>query len=145
MDNKSKQQELQEIMFEVENYKRRMEGLSRQSQAINDMVIELNSTIEALEGLSESKSGTSILVPIGSNSFIRAELKDTENIIFGIGANISVEKTTADAKKILEARGEELKVSMEKIQNAAVDVNKRLLELNAESEKLIREIQEGQK
>ena len=143
MDKKSKQQELQEIVIEVENYKRRMEGMSRQSQAINDMIIELNSTIDALGGLSENKPGTAILVPIGSNSFARAELKDNERVIVGIGANISVEKTIADAKKSLETRIEEMKDTMEKIQKSAVEVNNRLLELNSEYERLIREMQEG--
>lgn len=141
MDKKSKQQELQGIIVEIENYKRRIEGLSRQIQLIENTMIELNSTIEAINALAENKPGTPILVPLGSNSFVRAELKDTEKIIIGIGANISIEKSLADAKKSLESRGEELRATMEKIQKAAIEVNNKLLDLNAESERLIREIQ----
>lgn len=141
MDKKSKQQELQGIIVEIENYKRRMEGLSRQGQLIENTILELNSTIEALSALSENKPGTSILVPIGSNSFVRAELKDTERVIVGIGANISAEKNIADAKKSLEIRGEELKAALEKIQKTAIDVNNKLIELNSEYERLIGEIQ----
>ncbi len=141
MDKKSKQQELQKIVIEIENYKRIMEGISRQIQLIEGTMIELNSTIEVLTALSENKSGTPILVPIGSNSFVKAELKDTERVIFGIGANISVEKTIADAKKGLDTRGEELKTAMEKIEKNAVGVNNKLIELNSQYERLVGEMQ----
>ncbi len=144
MDKMTKQQELQGIVGEIENYKRRMEELSRQGQLIENTALELNSTIEALNALAENKPGTTILVPLGSGSFARAELKDTEKVIVGIGSNISVEKNTADAKKVIEARVEELNSTFEKIQKTAIGVNNKLIELSAESERLIRAIRGGQ-
>ncbi len=141
MDKMTKQQELQGIVGEIENYKRRMEELSRQGQLIENTALELNSTIEALNALAENKPGTTILVPLGSGSFARAELKDTEKVIVGIGSNISVEKNTADAKKVIETRVEELNSTFEKIQKTAIGVNNKLIELNSEYERLIRAIQ----
>ena len=141
MDGINKREELQKLMAESEEYKKRMEDVSRQIQLIGATQTELKSTITALDALKENKSGTEILVPLGSNSFIRAELKDTEKVLIGVGANISLEKTTDGAKGFLESRGEEMNNTIVKLQTIAKEINMTMVQLNAKSEGLIREIQ----
>ena len=136
-----KQQELKRILVEMENYRRRLEAISGQSKLVEGSIQELNSTINALNSLKESNPGTEILVPLGSDSFIRAELKDTERVITGIGGGVSVENRIEDAKKFLEKRREKMNRDMEKLQKTATETNRRLVELNSRYETLIREIQ----
>ena len=131
MDGINKREELQKLMAESEEYKKRMEDVSRQIQLIGATQTELKSTITALDALKENKSGTEILVPLGSNSFIRAELKDTEKVLIGVGANISLEKTTDGAKGFLESRGEEMNNTIVKLQTIAKEINMTMVQMHS--------------
>jgi len=105
---------------------------------------ETEAAIRALDSLKEAKKGDEILVPIGSGSFIKGQIKDKENVIIGIGAGISVEKKVSEAKKILKEREKDVKDTLEKLRSGATEANKKLMELNSKSEEIIREIQAGE-
>ncbi len=136
-----KQRELQRILIEADNYKKQIDSLSAQIQIVENKRMEMDSTIETMDSLKENKIGTEILVPIGSNSFVRAELRDNKKIIVGIGAGISVEKTIDEAKEILKSRNKELENTMNKLQSAIIGIKNELLELDSTSKKLIQELQ----
>ncbi|OYT40579.1 MAG: prefoldin subunit alpha [Candidatus Altiarchaeales archaeon ex4484_43] len=136
-----KQRELQRILIEADNYKKQIDSLSAQIQIVENKRMEMDSTIETMDSLKENKIGTEILVPIGSNSFVRAELRDNKKIIVGIGAGISVEKTIDEAKEILKSRNKELEDTMNKLQSAIIGIKNELLELDSTSKKLIQELQ----
>jgi prefoldin alpha subunit len=61
-----------------------------------------------LESLEKEKENSELLVPIGSTSYIRAKLDNPDNIIVGIGAGVSVEKTRQEAKEVIKKRMEDL-------------------------------------
>jgi len=137
-------EELQRMYFEAENYKRQLEGISAQIQVLEAAMAETEAAIKALDSLREAKKGDEILVPIGSGSFIKGEIKDKESVIIGIGAGISVEKKVSEAKKILEAREKDMKDTLEKLRNGATQANKKLMELSSKSEGIMQEIQAGE-
>jgi len=145
MEVKDKRQELQRILMELETYRRQMDSLRNEIQLLDSTMAELRSSLTALDALKENKAGTEILVSIGSGSFIRAELKDVERVIVGVGAGISIEKNVDEGRKILEARSEEITKTMEKLQKSVVEINDRLVKLNDEYQRLMREIQAEQK
>jgi len=145
MEVKDKRQELQRILMELETYRRQMDSLRNEIQLLDSTMAELRSSLTALDALKENKAGTEILVSIGSGSFIRAELKDVERVIVGVGAGISIEKNVDEGRKILEARSEEITKTMEKLQKSVVELNDRLVKLNDEYQRLMREIQAEQK
>jgi prefoldin alpha subunit len=101
---------------------------------------ETRATIAALDALKENKPGASILMPIGSGCIIRAKLEDTENVIVGVGAGISIENKIGDAKKHLEERVEQVNKAMEKLQKSAYAINQKLLEIEEESKELIADV-----
>ncbi|RLI90093.1 MAG: prefoldin subunit alpha [Candidatus Altiarchaeales archaeon] len=136
-----KQRELQRILIEADNYRKQIDSLSAQIQIVENKRMEIDSTIETMDSLKENRIGTEILVPIGSNSFVRAELKDNKKVIVEIGAGISVEKTIDEAKEILKMRNKELENTMNKLQSAVAEIKNKLLELDSTSKKLIRELQ----
>ncbi len=136
-----KQQKLQRILIEADNYKKQIDSLSRQMQIIENMRMDTLSTQEAISSLKENKIGKEILVPVGSNSFVRAELRDNKKVIVDIGAGISVEKTIEDAREILESRDKELEDTRNKIQDKINEMNRKLLEMDSLSRRLIQELQ----
>ena len=139
-----KREELQRMYLEAENYRRQLEGISAQIQVLDAAMAETEAAIKALDSLKEAKKGDEILVPIGSGSFIKGEIKDKESVIIGIGAGISVEKKVSEAKKILDKRQKDMQGAMEKMRNGATEANKKLMEISSKSEEIIREIQAGE-
>lgn len=132
------------MMMEVEAYKRQMDTLSGQMQMVESKRMEINSTLEAMDSIRGNKAGTEILVHMGSNSFIRAELKENRRVVVGIGAGVSVEKTIDEAKVLLKSRYEELAKTLNRLQSAIVETNNKLIELDSRSRGLIQELQKSQ-
>ena len=98
---------------------------------------ELATSKVTLEGLKNLKKEDEILVPIGASSFIRARIDDTETVIVGIGANVSVDRSTDDA---VENLGERIALTETKIkenQDNYMRVAEKLEELNFQARKLI--------
>lgn len=141
----SPKQELQAIMVEVEGHKRQMDAIRSEMQMLESTKEELQSTIAALSALRENKPGTGILVSVGSGSFLKAQLKDTENAIIGVGGGLSIEKKADEAKKLLEERSSDVSKLMEKLENNAEALGKRLMELDGRYRMLMGELQGGQR
>jgi len=124
-----RREEIQGIMMEAENYRRHIESLKGEMQLLEATMKELNASLAALDALKENKKGASMLVPIGSGSFVKAELKDSEKVIVGMGAGISLEKSIEEAKAVLGERGKEIAQAMEKLQKNALEVSEVLMQL----------------
>ncbi|MBN2014813.1 MAG: prefoldin subunit alpha [Candidatus Altiarchaeota archaeon] len=138
---KAKEQKgLQRLLMEMEAYRRQAEELARQMQLVESRIIEIESTMVSLESLGGRKIGSEIMVPIGSDCFIRAELKDNENVIVGIGASVSIEETLPKAKEILKSREEKMDEALSKLQKALTEVNKKLVELESAYNEMIKEM-----
>ncbi len=136
------QEELQKILIELENYKRQLEILEKEDHLMDSTLLELNSTQRALEAVKKNKPGKEILVPLGSGSYIKGELKDTEKVLIGVGAGVSIEKTVEEAGKTLQEREKTLTKSREELQKKATELNDKILELNSQAEELIRKSRE---
>ena len=141
VEDTKKQEELRDIVAQLEAHKGQLDALSRQAQLIDSAILEIQTTIQAMNSLKESKVGTEILVALGSDSFVRAKLEDTEKVLTGVGASISVEKKVDDAIETLKSRGDDLSKTLEKLQKTALEVNTRAASLNSIAEKLLAEIQ----
>ena len=72
--------------------------------ALRDVLVA-NST---LEGINRKPKGTETLVPIGADSYMRAEISDSEKVVMGIGAEVCMEKTIDESLAELRNRQAEL-------------------------------------
>ena len=133
----SSEQEIQRTLMQLEAERRRFEALSKQGQLVESALIEVNATIQALNSMAEVKEGTEILVSLGANTFVKATLKDKENVMVGVGAGVSIEKKRAEAVSSLEARREELSKTMGSIQKMSAEAAARVEALNDAAEGMI--------
>jgi prefoldin alpha subunit len=141
-DNRAeKERKLRQIMTEVEAHRGQIEDLSRQMQYAEGKIIELNSALVSLDSIKHAEKGKNILVPIGADAFIHAELADVKKVIIGIGADMSIEESVEGAEKQLKGKAEQMGEAMKKLQNAITHVNTRLLELDAMSQRMLQDIQ----
>ena len=100
---------------------------------------ELATSKLTLEGIKNLTKGDEILVPIGASSFVRARIDDTAQVIAGIGANVSVDRSIDDATKNLEERITLIEAKIKENQENYMNVAERLEELTAQARALMGE------
>jgi len=94
----------QELLTNIQILQEQAKVFASNIEMLNMYLEDLYRSKTTLEGLKSVNQGDEILVPIGASSFIRARIDDTQNVISGIGANVSVDRTVDEAIKNLEER-----------------------------------------
>ena len=79
-------------------------------------------------------------MPIGFGSFVKANLVNTDTIVVGIGAGVSIEKKIDDAKSFLEKRKDELTKYYEQLNNTIAKIAQELQNI----EKIVQKHQQSQ-
>lgn len=132
---------VRKLLYQIELGKRQIEQLNRQSQMVEAALGELNSSIETLGTLKDLRPGVEILVQAGAGTYIKATLKDSENVLVGIGADMSVEKTVSEAQSTLESRKKQLTESFSSIQKTLGELSVKVANLSAQAEELMGQAQ----
>lgn len=112
------QQQLQELAGVHQQYQYQAEAIGQQINMLKLTLKDLETALLTITALKDETAGKETLVPIGFGSFVNATLTSTDKVVIGIGAGVSVEKKTEDAKVFLEKRKEELTKYFEQMNNA---------------------------
>lgn len=103
-----KEKEIQKKYLTLQILKQQFSAFVEERRAISEKLAELNMTIRALEKLETVKQKEEIWSTLGSGTFIKSDIKDTENVIIAIGAGIVVKEKREKAIQILQKRMDEL-------------------------------------
>lgn len=134
------QQKLQQMINQLNAYKSQAEALQNQVQALQTSMAELDvlkKTIGDLQG----KESVESLVPVGAGAFMKAEIKDTSNVVMSIGSGIAVKQTVDEAKKTVDSQKDELKDSLDKTLKSLQEVTDVIAQLSPAAEKLMANLQ----
>ncbi|GFO98095.1 prefoldin, subunit alpha [groundwater metagenome] len=112
------QQQLQELAGRHQQYQYQAEAIGQQINMLKITIKDLETALSTITALKDETAGKETLVPIGFGSFVNATLTSTDKVVIGIGAGVSVEKKTEDAKVFLEKRKEELTKYFEQMNSA---------------------------
>jgi len=119
-------EEIRRMLVEL----RLLEGSARILQSRLEVVDTALSEIlianSTLEGIKNKSKGTEALVPVGAGSFIRVELADSEKIVMGVGAGVSLEKSVNDSVESLKNRQDELEKLRTSLQEQLSQVASRI-------------------
>ena len=107
-DHNKDQQELQSKYIQYQLMRQQLTAYTEEKALIDEKLNELNSTIDALHRLGDVKKGEEVWSPLGSGSFVRSDIKDTDNVMIAIGAGVVVRETKERSIEILQGRLEEL-------------------------------------
>ena len=118
------------------------EAIQARVNMLNAVIADLTYANMTLEGLEKTEGNLELLVPIGGNSYIKAKLESKETIILGIGAGISLEKKSEEAKIIVKTRLENLEKAKASLQQQSTEVVKELGENREKFEKLTSDLNE---
>ena len=135
--------ELRRLSVEMRYLEQTAETLQQRIGMVNAAITDLTYASLTLEGMDKEKENADLLVPIGGNSYIKAKISDTNKIIVGLGAGVSVEKTLVDAKATLKERLDELEKTMNAAQQQFGQVAERINSGRARLESLLASAREG--
>jgi prefoldin alpha subunit len=110
---------------------------------VNAAITDLTYANMTLDGIATEKENAELLVPIGGNTYVKAKIADTNKIIVGVGAGVSVEKTLLDAKVTLKERLDELEKTMNAAQQQFSQVAERINSGRARLESMLAKAREG--
>ena len=120
----SDEEELRKIAVELRILENTAENMQSRISFVNAAIAELTYANLTLEGLEKEKIDTSLFVPIGGGSYVKARLESPDKIIFGVGAGVAIEKTFTEAKEKIKNRLDE----MEKARSSMEQQMEQLLE-----------------
>ena len=108
------QQKMNELINEINAYNQQADLIRQQIELIQASIGEVDALSNTLDDLNGEKS-VEAFVPVGAGSFIKGELKDTDEIIISIGAGYAIKKDTEGAKKIIAGQKKDLEDSLDKM------------------------------
>ena len=98
------EQELQKKYMELQMLKQQLGTIAQQKQMVDERQAELQVTIEALKNMDKIKGGSEIWSSLGSGTFVKSDISDTENVLVAVGAGVVVSEKIDKAATILESR-----------------------------------------
>ena len=107
-------QKLNELINEINAYNQQGELIRQQIELIQSSIAEVDALSNTLDDLNGEKA-IEAFVPVGAGSFIKGELKDTDEIIISIGAGYAIKKDAEGAKAIIAGQRKDLEDSLDKM------------------------------
>ena len=141
MEKKS-EEELRRLSVELRFLEQTAEAIQSRINMVNAVITDLVYASMALEGLEKEKENSELLVPIGSNSYIKAKLENPDKVIVGMGAGVSVEKTLQEAKEIVKNRQKNLEKTRTSLQQQLSQAAERINEDREKFESLMAGLRE---
>jgi prefoldin alpha subunit len=142
--NRSKEEEeLNRLSVEMRYYEQTAEALQQRIGMINAAITDLTYASMTLESMENEKDNAELLVPIGGSSYIKAKLANTDKVIVGMGAGVSIEKTLPEAKAIVKERLDELEKTMASAQQQFAQVAERISLSRNQLQSLLAKVREG--
>ncbi|MDO5845423.1 MAG: prefoldin subunit alpha [Methanocorpusculum sp.] len=132
------EQEVKSLQSYAAEYSEQFNLLSEQLKFIEAAKGEAYASIESLEALNAADGEVTALLPLGGGVSVQATVRDAKTTLVGIGAGVSVEKSSEGAIAFLrdritemDASGKRLSESLGKLQEQMRAVEQRMQEIYA--------------
>ena len=135
--------ELRKLSMEMQYLEQTADALQQRISMVNAAVTELTYANMTLDGIEKEKENAELMVPIGGSAYVKVKLVDTNKVIVGMGAGISIEKTLPEAKITLKERLDELEKTLNAAQQQFTQVADRLNKSRSRLETLLGNAREG--
>ncbi len=142
-DASKEEEELRKLGVEMRFLEQTAESLQQRISMVNAAMTDLAYANMALESIEKEKENAELLVPIGGSSYIKVKLANSDKVIVGMGASVSIEKTLPEAKAIVKERLEELEKTMRSAQQQFGQVAQRINASRSRVESLLASVRKG--
>jgi len=137
------EEEFRRLNLELHLLEQTAETLQSRMNMINAAATDLRYAQTTLEGLEKENEKSELLVPVGGTSYIRALLDNPNQVIVGMGAGVSVEKTREEAKEIIKKRLVDLEKARASVQQQFAQVAEKINQDREKAEALVATAREG--
>ena len=96
------EEEIKKAVADLEMCNAQLETLRKQDELLRINLEEFLRARDTLNGIKERKEGDEILVPIGANFFIKAQIGDPDAVISNLGATVAASEPLDKAIDRLE-------------------------------------------
>ena len=129
------QERLNNLLSQINVYRQQADLIQQQIELIRASIAEVDALFATLDDI-EGKESVEAFVPVGAGSFVKGELKSTDEIIVSIGAGIAVKKDAEGAREILTSQKGELNDSLDSMLANMQQTSDILGNLQAQAEQL---------
>jgi prefoldin alpha subunit len=140
---RKEEEELRKLSVEMRFLEQTAENLQQRISMVNAAMTDLTYANMTLDSIEKEKESADLLVPIGGGSYIKVKLANAEQVIVGMGAGVSIEKTLREAKEIVKERLEELEKTMASGQQQFAQVAQRINVGRNRLESLLATVRQG--
>ncbi len=133
-------QRLEQMVNEINMYQGQLDVLKQQVESVNASIAELISAEETLEAV-KGKEGTETFVPVGAGSFLIAEIKNTDQVIMGLGAGAAAKKNIDEAKENISSQRKELEQLVDKMSGDIQKLTEFIMRKSPEAEALLQKVE----
>jgi prefoldin alpha subunit len=133
-------QRLEALVNELNTYQGQAEVLQQQIETLNATIAELTVAVDTLDTV-KGEDNKETLVPIGAGSFLITELKNTDEVIIGLGAGVAVKKRVDDAKVTITEQKKELEDLREKMSLDLQKITEYIMQKSPEAEELMQKVE----
>jgi len=130
-DQNLSEEDIQKMAVSHQQMEYQAKAISQQINLVKESINDCDKAIYTIIGLEGIKEEHEMLVPIGSGANIMARINKADKVIIEIGAGISVEKNSDEAKQSLMVRKEELAKFHEKLQTDLNELVDKIKEIEA--------------
>ena len=138
---KEKEEKLQKLYMEFQMLEQQIKQLEKQSNSLNNHLIELVSTSQALDELKKVEEKSEILIPISTGIYAKAELKSKDRFIVNVGANIAIDNDLESTKRIISDQVKEISQVQENISQELQNHIQKAASMEQEINKIASELQ----
>jgi prefoldin alpha subunit len=133
-------QRLEQMVNEINMYQGQLDVLKQQIESVKASIAELTSAEETLEAV-KGKENTETFVPIGAGSFLITEIKNTDQVIMGLGAGAAAKKNVDEAKESISSQKKELEQLVEKMMGDVQKLTDYIVRKSPEAEALLQKVE----
>ena len=137
------EEEVRKLSMQLRYFEQTAESLQQRLSMLNAAMTDLSYAKMTLESLEQEKENAEMLVPIGGSGYINVKLANPNKVIIGLGAGVSIEKTSLEAKAIVTQRMEELQKTHVSAQQQLSQISERISQDRDRLESLLSGIREG--
>ena len=118
------------------------EALQSRIDLVNAALTELGIASVTLEGIEKEKENSSLFVPIGGGSYIKAKLESSDKVVMGMGAGVATERTVKEARETLERRIGDLEKTRNTLQQQLTQVIEKIQDGRSKLQELTAKLSE---
>jgi prefoldin alpha subunit len=137
----TKEEEITRNLTLIEYYKQQLESIDIQLQYLQSTLADYQRAKITVGQLNTVDDNSELLIPVGAGTFVNGSLKNTSNVLIGVGAGIVIEKTVDEAVIKLEERIKRIQENLEKMVLLGQKIQSDAEELSRKTQQMMEETQ----